>query len=163
MTDPRSDELAEAECTCTQGPDYEGPCSWCDVHGQPSVAHRHGVDAGYQEAKFSYELDAAASTRGIQEARAERDALQARVQQLTAAYTDLEAHRPPDVLRARVEELTAALTELVALQDEPHPHGHTNEECYAWQDDSARRDNAAWARARELTAGATPTGKTHDV
>jgi hypothetical protein len=55
------------------------------------VAHRQGVDAGYQEAKFGYELDAAASARGIQEARAERDALKARVEQLTAALFELTA------------------------------------------------------------------------
>jgi len=49
----------------------------------------------------------------------ERDELKARVQQLTAAYTDLEAHRPPEypALRARVDELTAALTEMVLQFD----------------------------------------------
>jgi hypothetical protein len=131
----------ESECTCTKGLDYEGPCSWCDVHGQPSVAHRQGVDAGYQEAKFSYELDMAASTRGIQEARADRDALKARVDLLSTeneethrgwdnALTalrmenEVRVHAQDQVieLRARVDLLTTALTALVEHWDDEGPH-----------------------------------------
>lgn len=49
-----ADELArlgqemrlDAECTCTPLPDAEGPCAWCDIHGQPSVAWRQGSDEG---------------------------------------------------------------------------------------------------------------------
>jgi hypothetical protein len=44
----------------------------------------------------------------------------------------------------------AVLRDLVALEDEPHPNGHTSEECYAWQDDYRQRNTAAWARARAL-------------
>lgn len=38
-----------AACACTGAPSYEGPCSWCDVHGQPSVAFDHGVAEGRRQ------------------------------------------------------------------------------------------------------------------
>ena len=39
-------EHQTAECTCAGLPQPEGPCAWCDVHGQPSVAWSQGVESG---------------------------------------------------------------------------------------------------------------------
>lgn len=52
---------------------------------------------------------------------------------------------PPD-------DALSVLRDLVALEDEPHPNGHTSHECYVWQDDYRQRNTAAWARARALVA-----------
>lgn len=46
-----------AECDCTPPPSYEGPCSWCDVHGTPSAAWQFGSAAGRREAHEIHELD----------------------------------------------------------------------------------------------------------
>jgi hypothetical protein len=61
-----------------------------------------------------------------------------------------------------VERLRAVLAGLIAVEDEPHPHGHTTDECIAWQEDYRRRDMAAWERARAAVAGQgdTPSADT---
>lgn len=46
---PPPPPVVEPACDCTQGPDYEGPCSWCDVHGQPSAAYRQGLNEGRRQ------------------------------------------------------------------------------------------------------------------
>ncbi|MFN2539560.1 MAG: hypothetical protein ABR549_15605 [Mycobacteriales bacterium] len=58
-----------AVCTCTGGPDYEGPCVWCDVHGQPSVAWEQGVAEGQRRAADIAELLRPVAPTTTEEAR----------------------------------------------------------------------------------------------
>lgn len=83
----------------------------------------------------------------------ERDELKARVQQLTAAYTDLEAHRPPEypVLRARVDELTAALRGIVAYWDDEFKS--PTQSVYRWRELISVEARAALAAAVEERTG----------
>lgn len=78
------DMRLDEECTCTPPPSYEGPCAWCDVHGQPSVAWRQGLAEGRHNERVTAEMElkdaakaynhtAAALLRERDEARADRD------------------------------------------------------------------------------------------
>lgn len=46
---PAEEQTSRHECSCTPLPQPEGPCAWCDVHGQPSVAWSQGVEAGREQ------------------------------------------------------------------------------------------------------------------
>lgn len=47
----------DEQCTCTPLPDAEGPCAWCDIHGQPSVAWRQGSDEGRHNERVIAEME----------------------------------------------------------------------------------------------------------
>lgn len=61
---------------------------------------------------------------------------------------------------AEWDEALGLLRELVELENEPHPHGHSSEECDAWQDEYWGRHDGSWAKAEALVERTSQGGQT---
>lgn len=175
MSDP------QRECSCTGFPDYEGPCPWCDVHGQPSVAWDQGRAEGVREERAMAALSEADLLRarvvelesqvGILSNRIvgplpTRDALKARVAEQEIAFAEKLAGaadastRHVKQLSERVDLLTAALTGLCDVYHARPLNELLDGEETVSEDDGPKF--AAWANARAVLS-ATPTSPRYVV
>lgn len=111
-------EIEQRECSCTPLPNAEGPCSWCDVHGQPSAAWDQGVAEGRHNERVIANLEIRdlgnARNELVKELRAERDRLSAELARLRRDG----CYPTPSVQSAATFNLPAAP---VPVSDQPEP------------------------------------------